>query len=428
MLIEKRPVLGGRASSFTDPDTGERVDNCQHILMRCCTNLLDFYQRIGVEDKIHWFDRFHFIGRDNQISEIYSSNLPSPFHLMPSFIKFQELSLRDKLGIAYGFFCMKLQDENHHPELDNITISQWLRDHHQTANAIETFWRPTLISALNADIEIASAKYGFKLFRIGFLKDKTSYHMGVPSIRLSELCSEPCIAYINQQEGEVILKKAVSDILVSNNRVTGIKLTDGQILSADYYISAVPFDVLLTILPKEIVEKEPCISNLQKLNVSPITGIHLWFNQPVTELDHASILNRTIQWMFNKTKNYNLGKSTLSEPSYLGLVVSASKELMSKTREEIVKIVLDEIHEIFPKSRNATLVKSMVIKEPKATFSPSPGCDQYRPTQQSTIPNLYLAGDWTRTDWPATMESAVISGYRCAELIQKVGQPLSIKE
>ena len=103
-LIEKRPVLGGRASSFTDPDTGEPVDNCQHVLMKCCTNLLDFYQRLGVENHIHWFDRFHFIRIDNEISEIYASHLPAPFHLLPSFLKLSALSLRDKFGDRLRFF------------------------------------------------------------------------------------------------------------------------------------------------------------------------------------------------------------------------------------------------------------------------------------------------------------------------------------
>ncbi len=418
-LIEKRPVLGGRASSFTDPDTGDPVDNCQHVLMKCCTNLLDFYRRLGVANHIHWFNRFHFIGKDNEISEIYASPLPAPFHLMPSFLKFSALNYRDKLGIAYGLFCMQSQDETLHPELDTITIDQWLREHYQTDRAIDTFWRPTLVSALNEEIEISSAKYAFKLFRLGFLKDTTAYQMGVPSIRLSELYSEPSIQFLNRHEGEVISKKSVTEICFEENQVTGVRLTEGTMMTGDYYISAVPFDILLNILPKQIIEKETYFTNLKKLNVSPITGIHLWFDRSVTPLDHASIPYRTIQWMFNKTKNFEMGKSSANNPSYLGLVVSASKTLMDKSRDEIVKLVLEEVHETFPESRKANLVKSIVIKEPKATFSPYPGCDSYRPDSTSPFSNFYVAGDWTKTDWPGTMESAVISGYRCAEEISK---------
>lgn len=420
-LIEKRPVLGGRASSFTDPDTGEPVDNCQHVLMKCCTNLLDFYKRLGVENHIHWFNRFHFIGKDNRISEIYASNLPAPFHLLPSFLKFSALNLRDKLGIAYAFFCMQAQDEALHPELDKVSIDRWLREHYQTERAIDTFWRPTLVSALNEEIEISSAKYAFKLFRTGFLKDRSSYEMGVPTIRLSELYSEPSIDFLAKYGGEVILKKSVAEINVENDTVTGVRLTDGSILSGDYYISAVTFDILLNILPKQIVEKETFFSNIRKLNVSPITGIHFWFDRAVTPLDHASIPYRTIQWMFNKTRNFEMGKSSVNDPSYLGLVVSASKNLMAKSRDEIVKMALDEVHEIFPESKNANLLKSIVIKEHKATFSPSPGCDAYRPDSISPLSNFFIAGDWTKTDWPGTMESAVISGYRCAKAISERG-------
>jgi len=268
---------------------------------------------------------------------------------------------------------------------------------------------------LNEEIEVSSAKYAFKLFRIGFLKDRTGYQMGVPSIQLSELYSKPTIAFMDKYQGEVILRKSITQIKIEYNEVTGIELTDGTLLSADYFISAVPFDILLNILPKSLIENNPTFSNFKQLDVSPITGIHFWFDKPITDLDHASIPYRTIQWMFNKTKNYGISNPSDNGTQYLGFVVSASKHIMDKTRDEIIQLALEEVHEVFPKSREAKLIKSIVIKEPKATFSVSPGCDQYRPQQRTSISNLWLAGDWTKTEWPATMESAVISGYLCAQ-------------
>ena len=411
--------MGGRASSFINPDTAELVDNCQHILMKCCTQLLDFYEKLGVKQYIHWFDKFHFIDRSNQISEIYSSPLPAPFHLFPSLLKFKALGWRDKIGIIYGMFCILSQDETLHTELEKITIDQWLRNHGQTDKAINTFWKPILVSALNEKIEVSSAKYAFKLFRIGFLQSREAYEMGIPSIRLSELYSQPTVNFLHRYQGEVIFKKSVAKIKISNNHVSAIELIDGSEITGDYYISAVTFDILCNLIPEDVISHYGYFTNLEQLNVSPITGIHFWFDRMITELDHLVIPNRTIQWMFNKTKNFQNSNSSLNnnENTYLGLVISASNDLMSLGREEIIKIALDEVHEIFPKSKEAKLIKSIVIKEPKATFSPSPGCDQIRPIPESPITNLFLAGDWTKTDWPGTMESAVISGYRCADKI-----------
>jgi zeta-carotene desaturase len=187
----------------------------------------------------------------------------------------------------------------------------------------------------------------------------------------------------------------------------------------DYLILALPFNTLANVLP-ETLEAALLRDQLSHFESCPITGIHLWFDRQITDLDHAVLLDRTIQWMFNKTRLLTArGAATDSAGSYIELVVSASKGLIDKSRTEIVDLALNEVREFFPEARDANLLKSTVIKEVHATYSPRPGIDAYRPEQATVWPRVFLAGDWTATGWPATMEGAVRSGYLAAEALAR---------
>jgi zeta-carotene desaturase len=216
-----------------------------------------------------------------------------------------------------------------------------------------------------------------------------------------------------------------------------VKLFSGSEEQFDFAVLAVPFDVLLRILPQTSAA-DPLRQTLSKFDTSPITGIHLWFDRQITDLEHAVLLDRTIQWMFHKSKllgharsngngNGSLGRSkengnrdTKTNGSYVELVVSSSKSLVEKSRNEITDLALSELHEFFPQSRAANLLKSTVIKEVHATYSPKPGIDAYRPRPETVWPRVFLAGDWTATGWPATMEGAVRSGYAAAQCVARV--------
>src|SRR5208283_498365 len=194
-------------------------------------------------------------------------------------------------------------------------------------------------------------------------------------------------------------------------------LVSGEETSFDFVLFAVPFDGLSRILPQTSAA-EPLRQVLAQFETSPITGIHLWFDRQITDLDHAVLLDRTIQWMFHKSKL--LGRNENGSGSYVELVVSSSKTLVEKSRAEIIELALTELREFFPGARDANLVKSTVIKEVHATYSPRPGVDVYRPRPETVWPRVFLAGDWTATGWPATMEGAVRSGYMAAESIARV--------
>ena len=240
-----------------------------------------------------------------------------------------------------------------------------------------------------------------------------------------------CRAALERRSGEVLLRAGVREVCIAEGRVGGVTLENGRQMTADSYVLAVPHDVLPALLPPAVVEREPAFANLQNLRSAPITGVHLWFNRPVMNDPFLTLLDRTTQWIFNKSQLYaapaagfEAGSAAAESGQYLQLVISASYSLVPRSRQEIIELCLRELAEVLPAARQARLRKATVIKETSATFSPEPGCDRWRPAQKSPVKNLFLAGDWTATGWPATMEGAVRSGYLAAEaILADDGQP-----
>ena len=403
-LFERRPYLGGRASSYQHPGTGEVVDNCQHVLLGCCTNLIDLYRRSGVEDKVRWFTRLNFLvpGGENSIIEI--GGLPAPLHTAPTFLNSKALSFSDKVGIAKAM--LKLRGEL---KDDGSSFLEWLRARGQTQLAIDRFWAPVLVSALNEDLDKCSSRYAAQVFRESFLKSAEAGKMGIPAIPLSDLYSAAG-EYIRQRGGEVNLRASVEGF---KPVADGVRIcVGGEELDADFAVLAAPFNVIANLLPEDEASI-PLRGMTAQLQSSPITGIHLWFDRQITDLEHAVLLDRTIQGMFHKSKLLNRG----GDGSYVELVVSASNSLVEMGRQEIIDLAVRELTDFFPVVREAKLTKATVIKDIHATYSPKPGVDAYRPEAKSAWPRVFLAGDWTDTGWPATMEGAVRSGYLAAEAL-----------
>jgi squalene-associated FAD-dependent desaturase len=433
-LFERRPFLGGRASSYQHPGTGEIVDNCQHVLLGCCTNLLDFYRRAGVEEKIRWYEKLTFLEPGGRESVIAPSGLPAPLHNAPAFLRADCLSLRDKLGISRAMAALAPS-----PPADNgESFLRWLTRHGQTEQAIDRFWKTILVSALNEDLDQVSVPYAAHVVRESFLKSAAAGRMGIPTVPLTDLYGTAG-DYIRARGGEIQFRAAVESFRAEGPGV--VVTTNGAEKQFDYLVLAVPFDVLGRILP-ETTPAAPLAAALKRFSTSPITGIHLWFDRQISELDHAVLLDRTIQWMFHKSRlidarnpearnndarnnearNNDIGDGKPREHgggSYVEFVVSCSRSLIEKSKTEIVEMAVREAQEFFPKARDARLLKSTVIKEVHATYSPRPGIDQYRPKPETVWPRVFLAGDWTATGWPATMEGAVRSGYLAAESLAR---------
>lgn len=429
-LFEQRPFLGGRAASYVLPD-GEHVDNCQHVTLGCCTNLTNFYRRVGSSDKIKYFDRLFFLDPQGRRGEMRAGILPAPFHLTGSFAAFAPLELSDKLSIARAMLEI-LRGKGKTADLEEnggISMLEWLRRRRQTPAAIERFWRVVLVSALDEELAGTDARFGLDVFWKAFLSNRTGYRMGVPTVPLSELYAG-CKNAIEQRGGEVILRSPARAVAIQGDSVAGVEFDEGRTKTADAYVFAIPHTALLELLPDELKEKHVVFENLRNIKVSPITGVHFWFDREVTQEPFITLLDTTTQWIFNKTL-LRVASQNNSEPKangqYLQLVVSASYDLLQKSRQEIIDICLREVRQALPAARNAQLVKATVIKEVAATFSPAPGVDRWRPKQQTQVAGLFLAGDWTDTGWPSTMEGAVRSGYLAAEAVLRVaGTPQKI--
>ena len=421
-LFEKRPLLGGRASSFVEHSTGERMDECQHGTMRCCTNLGALLERLGVHDQIQYFDVLEFLDGDGKRSQIKGCGLPAPAHTALSFLQFKSLGIRDKIGIGRALFAMLRTAP--HPALDSESIEAWFGRMGQTERAIQRFWRPILVSACNENLARISAANAFKIFRDGFLLNPTAFHFGLSKVPLATLYHEPTVNYLQARNGCVRTRTIVDRIETeggANGRVTGLVVQDGERVEADYYISALQCDLLLKILPPEVIAGVPYFENLRGIEFAPIAGIHLWFDQILDCPPALALLDRKTEWIFNKNKLFHLPESA---GTYLSMVISASYEMAGLPKEALVALVLADVRACVPDARRAEVVKSHVIRWPKATIAPQAGAEALRPDQRSPLSNLYIAGEWTRTGWPSTMEGAARSGSLSAEyILEKAGRP-----
>jgi squalene-associated FAD-dependent desaturase len=398
--LESRPFLGGRATSYEvgNGDEAEFIDNCQHILLRCCVNLLDFYRRLGVEHEIAFSREFTFIEPGGRRSVLRSGIVPPPAHFAESFLKLSFLNFSEKLAVARAMQAIPRETDpaKGRTDLDRISMLEWLKEKRQPARAIERFWRQVLVSAINEELDRMAAAHGLQVFRRGFLARKDAYEMGVPAVPLGRLYGSDTWKRIGNVE--LRLRSPVSRIVIEDGTVRGVIAGDREV-RGDFYVCALPFERVNAVAPE-------LGADVSAFEHSPITGIHLWFDRPVTELPHATLLDRTIQWMFNK-----------HEGRYVQLVVSASRSLTEMPRADVIALALRELAEFFPAAREAKLEKAHVVKEIRATFSARPGLEALRPGNRTHVPNLFLAGDWTKSGWPATMEGAVRSGYLAAEAV-----------
>ena len=409
-LVERRGYLGGRASSYLHPGVNEVIDNCQHVLFGCCTNLIGFYKRIGVENKIHWTREMSMIEPGGRRSKLGPSSLPAPLHGLPKLLSAHAFTLADKLSLARAFRAMMRTI----PADSTESLQNWLRRHQQTPGAIERFWRLVIASALNADLDAISVPYAAKVIRELFMNSAEAGAMGMSSVPLSELYAG-AERFLKDQGAKLHLNTHVEsaewDEQVSQ---WSINTRTGTLVS-EFLIIALPFEAmqkLLSHLP-QAPHREELARKLERFEHWPICSVHLWFDREITDLPHAVLLDREIHWMYNKSVLQSWRKN---KGSYLELVQSASRKIRRpRTQRSDSNQALNELAEFFPQAKEAKLEKAALIKEVRATFGVPPGIDASRPYVDSPWPNLYLAGDWINTGWPSTMESAARSGHLAAE-------------
>jgi squalene-associated FAD-dependent desaturase len=431
-LLESRPRLGGRAGSFIDRATGMRIDNCQHVTMGCCTNFQKFCDTIGVSGFFRRETQLNFVGPDGSIDTLAAGWLPAPLHLLSGFRRLRYLSRADRRCLSRGLRSLartKPADD------DRRTFADWLRENHQTPTAIERFWKVVLVSALSETldrIDVASAR---KVFVDAFLANRRGWEVQIPTVPLDELYGSRLTDWLTSRRTTIRLKCGVEQLIVEDDRVTAVELRGGERLDAGEFILAVPHQRVAALLP-ESMRNVPEVAGLQRLESAPIASVHLWFDQPLTDLPHAAFIERLSQWMFNRTviqeggvRNAGCGiaGSVITDRSplfYYQIIISASRSLAGMSQEQVIEAVVAELIDVWPAAGDAQLVHSRLVTEQRAVFSVLPGADAWRPLQQSFIANLQFAGDWTRTGWPATMEGAIRSGYLAAEnVLARLGRP-----
>jgi squalene-associated FAD-dependent desaturase len=396
-LLESRNRLGGRAGSFTDATTGELIDACQHVSMGCCTGFARFCKTVGID---HFFapqPALYFMTPDRRVSRFRADPLPAPLHLGRAFLSAHFLTLCEKLRIAWGLARLMREPADADPP-----FREWLLAHRQTERTIDRFWGIVLVSALNETMDRVGLRYARKVFRDAFLSGRRGFEVQVPTVPLGRLYGDELMAWFTRQGVDLRLNAAVKEFVASDDRIAAVRLRSGEELRADAYLSAVPFDRLLDLLP---TRPEPYFADLKRLETSPITSVHLWWDRPIMKLPHAVLIDCLGQWVFDRGGNY------------VQVVISASRSLQGLGGDEIQRRIVAELRSLFPGSAAATLLRGRVVTEHAATFSVVPGVDRRRPGPVSPIRNLFVAGDWTATGWPATMEGAVRSGHAAADAI-----------
>lgn len=417
-LVEKRNHLGGRATSFRHPGVQEVMDNCQHVIFGCCTNIQGFYERIGVAGRIHWTDAMTMIEPGGRVSRLGASGWPAPLHGLPGLLRARAFSWADKLALARAFLALRAGV----PPDSRETLGAWLARHGQTPGAIERFWRLVIASALNADLDTIALPYAAKVIRELFLASAAAGRMGMARVPLAEL----------HASARGLLERAGA-VLAANTRVESAAWsaaagqwtvqTSAGPLTAEYLVLALPFESLAKLLPglPPAPGAAALAAQLQQHVHWPICSVHLWFEQEITPLEHAVLLDREIHWMYNKSR---LQPARPGPGSYLELVISASRRFAALPQEAAIRQAVAELGEFFPAARTTRLVKAALIKEVHATFGVPPGIDAARPGALSPWPRCFLAGDWVATGWPSTMESAARSGHLAAEAVcREAGQP-----
>jgi squalene-associated FAD-dependent desaturase len=430
-ILESRPRLGGRASSFNDPATGELVDNCQHVSMACCTNLADFCRRVGIDSMLRREQELVFLGPDGRISKFRAGLGPAPLHLAGSFLAAKFLDWGDKLRVAFGLACLA----SGHDGRSDEPFAHWLLRHRQSLRSINLFWAPVLVSALNERLEQMDLSHARKVFLDGFLRNRTGFQPEIPLVPLGELYGTRLESWLRNHDVAVRLTTGVREVaLDGDGAIRGLILRSGEEIAADFVVVAVPFDRVVSMIPESMRDRLPALVGLAKMRASPITGIHLWFDRPVCPYDHVVTPGRLIQWVFNHTAIQGQAAQAavaadktpaLEQGQYVQVVISASYDLLALDKLAIRDAVLADLAEIWPSSRAATLLRWWVVTEHGATFAVRPGIEAIRPPQRTPVHGLFLAGDWTDTGWPATMEGAVRSGYLAAQGIMSVlDQPI----
>ena len=412
-LVERRNYLGGRAFSFIDPHTGMELDNGQHVFLRCCTEYIDFLKKIGAFEQTTLHERLRVTVADRTGKRgILSSTrfLPAPLDVLPSLLLYRHLGLRDRTRVVRGMMSIRRTDrERERERLESVSFRDWLLQHGQNDRTIAALWELITLPILNDTIDAASAYMGIMAFQDSLLAGKGMADLGYSRVGLSTLVSEGARRYIESRGGRLIMGRRVSGVHVTEGRVTGVVVGE-ETIAADAVISALPWDGLERLLANENPDTALAAVSPPQLEWAPIVGLHIGYDRPVMDEPFLTVVDSPIQWVFNRS----LMQESADANSRLLVSISAAWREAGMAEDELREMAEVELRGALPETCDASMTYFRVVKQPQATFRCLPGIQEQRPPQSTDVPGLFLAGDWTQTGWPATMESAVRSGNLAA--------------
>lgn len=416
-LIERRPFLGGRAFSFQDPETGAVIDNGQHVLAGACRRLRAFLAEIGSPpDAFARQPRLAIPILDDRGRHfsLSASRLPSPLHFLPALFRYRHLPPRDRLQVARDIRALSRLDDG--AALEDVSFGEWLASRSASREAIERFWEPLVRPALNMPAAEANLPLTAFFLERAIWSGPEGGALWLPRLGLSEAIGDPGGRALEAAGVRVRLGRRVTALAVENGRVAGVVLSEGETLDADAVVATLPPRETDGLLPAPSADRGYAV-----VGAVPIVNAYLWYDRPILEHAFAGTFGSPLQWVFDRERL--LGAARSGGPC-VGVSLSAAAEWIDLAKEEIAARLDAAVERVFPARRSARLLASAVVKEPRATFRADAGCARRRPATAGSVAGLWLAGDWTDTGWPATMEGAVVSGeHAAAAALTALGRP-----
>jgi squalene-associated FAD-dependent desaturase len=418
-LLERAPRLGGATWSFTRD--GLSYDNGQHVFLRCCTEYRTFLDRIGSAGKVVLQDRMDVPVRtpSGTTARLRRVRLPSPLHLAPTLARYRHLPVAQRAATVRAALAVARLDLED-PSLDERAFGDWLADHGVATEALPALWDLVIRATVNLPAAEASLLLAAKVFQTGLLDTSDGGDIGWSKVPLQELHGDAARRELERLGAEVRTGARVTAVGHSHSGAPRV-MVDGSPLEAGAVVVAVPHDAVAALLPAGSFSGQAEVASLGR---SPIVNIHLLYDRRVLDEPFLAGLHSPVQFVFDRTDSSGAPSGHQS----VAISVSAADDLLPRSRDEIVGRFSAELARLLPRARHATVVSSMVTREVAATFRGTPGSARLRPPTSTRLPGVFLAGAWTDTGWPATMEGAVRSGLTAAAAVHGHLRNLALHE
>jgi squalene-associated FAD-dependent desaturase len=405
-LVEARARLGGATFSFERD--GLAVDNGQHVLLRCYTEYRALLDVLGVGDRIDMQDRFHVpvLAADGRRGQLRRNNLPAPLHLGATLASYRMLSAGDRARVLLAAGLLRTLNPAD-PALDERSFADWLVRHGQRPAAIEGLWDLITVAALNTDAAHASLALCAMVFRTALLERADAADIGVPTLPLGELHGAAAHRYLTGHGATVLLHTPVRSIRSAGD---GFEVAlENDSITADAVVVAAPPEATAAILPEGALEHP---ERLTELGGAPIVNVHAVYDRQVTTDPFTAVVGSPVQWVFDRT-----AIAGLTTGQYIAVSVSAAQQWIDTPTAALREVFLPELATLFPAAATAEVTRFFVTRERRATFRQAPGSAALRPAARTALPGCVLAGAWTATGWPDTMEGAVRSGNEAVRAV-----------